>query len=72
VESEWQKDVGASEPVVRSTELKLGQQEGMAQVQQAILVGVGEVAEELFTGPWRSAARISLENLALVPGTLDL
>jgi hypothetical protein len=72
VKSKGQEDVGATEPVVCSTKLELGHREGVAQVQQAVLVRVRKVAKELLARPWRSSARIGLKNFALIPTLLNL
>jgi hypothetical protein len=58
----------AAEAVVGGGELQLGQGEGVAQVEQAVHVGVGEGAEELVVGPAAALLRgLHLENLGGLP-----
>mmetsp|Transcript_23383 Transcript_23383/g.73198 ORF Transcript_23383/g.73198 Transcript_23383/m.73198 type:complete len:259 (-) Transcript_23383:34-810(-) len=77
VEGEGEERVLAAEAVVRARELQLGQAEGMAEVQEAVHVGIREVAIELVVRVGLHAGgSVHLEHLGVIPlllsGGLDL
>jgi len=72
VEGEGEEDVGAAEAVVGGGELEFGEGEGVAEVEVAVHVREGEVAEEFLAGRRGLLARFGSEDIFLFPPFLDL
>ena len=67
VEGKGEEDVGAAEAVKGGGELEFGEGEGVAEVEVAVHVREGEVAEEFLAGRRGLLARFGSEDIFLFP-----
>ncbi|RDX89166.1 hypothetical protein CR513_29137, partial [Mucuna pruriens] len=72
VESEGEEDIGAAEAVEGGGELELGEREGVAEVEVAVHVREGEVAEEFLARRGGFIARFGSEDVFLFPPFLNV